>query len=185
MSLATNWIEISVPQEYLFHYPTITRSFEQNGSIFKHLFSSSPAKPVLTFVYTCYYSSARYILSKETHKISPRNDTFKAQFQKLISISVANSHVTKYCCMWSGDVGQDWSFTKIQANNHSGLLDCAQHSRVPQNRPRCAECQTWAADINRHQCMTHLMPFRKHVCNQIVMSWEKTCLFAMDSFCNG
>ena len=38
-------------------------------------FARSPAKPVLTFVYT-YYSSTRYILSKETHRISQRNDTF-------------------------------------------------------------------------------------------------------------
>ena len=64
-------------------------------------FPRSPAKPVLTFVYT-YYSSARYILSKETPHISQRNDTFNSQFPKLISIRCriwrAEEHVTKYCC---------------------------------------------------------------------------------------
>ncbi len=56
---------------------------------------------MFTFVYT-HYSSARYILSKETHRISQRNDTFNAQFPKLTSIcckfSCVEEHVTKYCC---------------------------------------------------------------------------------------
>ncbi len=51
------------------------------------MFTSSPAKPVLTFVYDIlYYSWARSILSKELerswHYISQRNDTFYAQFPK-------------------------------------------------------------------------------------------------------
>ncbi len=42
-------------------------------------FARSPAKTVLTFVYT-YHSSTRYILSKETHRFSQRNGTFNTQF---------------------------------------------------------------------------------------------------------
>ncbi len=63
-------------------------------------FPRSPAKPVLTFDYT-YYSSARCILSKETPRISQRNDTLTHNFQKLTSIcckfSRAEEHVSKYC----------------------------------------------------------------------------------------
>ncbi len=61
--------------------------------------SQNTAKPVLVFIYT-YCSSARYILSKGTHRISRRNDTFHTQFPKLTSIcckfSCVEEHVTKY-----------------------------------------------------------------------------------------
>ena len=43
-------------------------------------FARSRATPVLTFVCT-YYSSAKCILSKETHHISQRSDPFNTQFQ--------------------------------------------------------------------------------------------------------
>ena len=67
-------------------------------------FARSPAKPLLTFVYT-HYSSARYTwytLSKETHRISQRYDTFNTQFPKLTSIRCkflrVEAHMTKHCC---------------------------------------------------------------------------------------
>ncbi len=106
-------------------------------------FARSPAKPVLTFVYT-YYSSTRYILSKETHRISQRNDTFNTQFPKLTTIrckfSCVEGHVTKYCYYVMFDtIGH---VAKIPPNMHSGLLNCFRHvqySKVPRPRPRCAE----------------------------------------------
>ncbi len=53
---------------------------------FGHLiFARSPAKPVLTFLYTC-YSLWRHILANWTHRISRRNYTFYAQFPKLTTI---------------------------------------------------------------------------------------------------
>ena len=70
----------------------------------------SPAKPMLTFVYT-HYSSARYILPKETHRISQKNDTFRpnAQFPELTSIrckfSRVEEHVTKYCYVMLDRIG--------------------------------------------------------------------------------
>ncbi len=94
-------------------------------------FARSPAKPVLTFAYT-YYSSARYILSKETHCISQRNDTFYAQVPKLTTMhckfSRVEGHHTKYCCYVMLDrIGH------VAAEHAFGTprLRCAQHSRVP------------------------------------------------------
>ena len=60
----------------------------------------APAKPMFNFFYT-YYSSATYILSKQTHRISRRKATFNVQFPKLTSIrckmSRVEGHVAKYC----------------------------------------------------------------------------------------
>ncbi len=78
-------------------------------------------------------------------------NTFKAQLPGLLVTTLCckclhvEGHVTKYYVVFSG-VGLDWSCSKIlvQPNTHLELLDyfChAQHARVLQNRPRCAECQ--------------------------------------------
>ncbi len=104
-------------------------------------FARSPAKPMLTFVYTHYthYSSARYILPKETHRISQKNDTFNTQFPKLTFIrckfSRVEAHVIKYCCyVMLGMIGH----TAEYAFGTPRLFSpCSP--RVPRIQPRCAE----------------------------------------------
>ncbi len=107
---------------------------------------------MLTFVYTN-YSFARYILSKVTHRISQRNDTFKTQFPKLTSIrckfSHVEAHVTKYCCYVMLDMighAAKYSWTSIRNSSTDfamlTILGCHERSRgVPsakheQHKPR-------------------------------------------------
>ncbi len=60
-------------------------------------------KPSQTCAHFCLYiySSGRYILSKETHRVLQRSDTFNTQFPKLTTIcgkfSCFEGDVTKYC----------------------------------------------------------------------------------------
>ena len=107
---------------------------------------SQEAQPnlcVLLYIHTTLQQDISY--PKKTHCISQRNDTFYAQFPKLTTIrckfSSVEGHHTKYCCYVTfnriGHVAAKPAFGTPR-------LRCAQHSRVPQKQPRCAECQTRA-----------------------------------------
>ncbi len=73
---------------------------------FKQLWPSAirkkPSQSCAHFCLYTYYCSTRYILSKETHRISQINDPFNTQFPKLSIIhckfSCVEGHVTKYYC---------------------------------------------------------------------------------------
>ncbi len=164
---------------------------EMRGKTFKQLwpsapFARSPAKPVLTFVYTStYHSSTRYLLSKETHRISQRNDTFTTHFPKLTTIrckvSCVEGQVTKYCCYVMLDtIGHVVKYHRTCIRDTPtvfamcNILGCRDLGRgVPSAKHEQHKTTQTNARIT-YKCLlgsTYM----------IVTSWEKPMSFATDS----
>ena len=147
-------------------------------------FARSSAKPVPTFVYTC-YSSTRYILSKEIHRIPQRNDTFNTQFPNLTTIhckvSCFEGHVTKYCCYVMLDtIGHVAKYRRTCIRDSTIVF-------VMRNILRCRDLgrDVLSAKHEQHKpTPTNARHTYKYLLGSmcmIVTSWEKPMSFAMDS----